>query len=385
VTPTEIILITIAIGTIALVPIVIVLAVRSYRYWEQHNQNHGFLYEFSKDFAAPLLLVLLAGFLAYEFNVQRDAEGENERKAAILREIMTTRDGPDVAFFTAVGDRLTMHLRRYEKFQSFQSAGPMPRNDCQPESNAQKTALFDEFDERAIYFFYGMYRVARLDFLATRGFVLYPRIWMEEAFSRVTDKVIEDFMGVKEDDPGASAVEQAALYHYFGASRASYYTGSNTGSKRPDDPIPDLFKFNKMLENATQSTGEDPYVAELRKGFQDFRERLRNKCIPSQDIITSFEAIVGLDDYAFNTLFSKWYRQFHSDSHLPVEKLRNDPPEDFLRYPLDTFEFESDDPAQKKDAWEKERQKAWKAILDNLPDDFKDPILLQPAQRQRGQ
>jgi hypothetical protein len=377
---TQEILIATAIGTIALI-LIVVLGLWSYRYWEQHNHKHGFLYEFSKDFAAPLLLAFLGVFLAFEFNKnqqkqrdaeaanqqkQRDAEAENQRKAAILRDIMTTRDGPDVAFFTAVGDRLRVHLRRYEKFRSFQSAGPMPRNDRQPESDGQNTALFDEFDERAIYFFYGMYRVARLDFLTTKGYVLYPRIWMEEAFSRVTDKIIEDFMGVKEDDPGASAVEQAALYHYFGASGASYHTGS----KRPDDAFPDLFRFTKMLENATQSTSEDPYEAELRKGFQDFRERLRKKRIPSQEIITSFDAIIGLDDYAFNTLFSEWYKKQVSPD-LPVEKLHNTPPEEFLPYPLDTFEFKSNVPAQKKKEWDEERQKAWKTILNNLPDNFK--------------
>jgi hypothetical protein len=355
------ILITKAIGTIALI-LIIVLALWSYRYWEQHNHNHGFLYEFSKDFAGPLLLALLGVFLAYEFNRQRDAEAENQRKAAILRDIMTTRDGPDVAFFTAVGERLTVHLRRYEKFRSSQSAGPMPRNDCQPESDGQKTALFDE---RAIYFFYGMYRVARMDFLATKGYVLYPRIWMEEAYSRVTDKIIKDFMGSEEDDPCASPVEQAALYHYFGASKATYYTAS----KRPGDAFPDLFEFNKMLGDAAQSTcEEEPYVGELRKGFEAFQLRFEKK-FPSQEIITSFEAITGLDDYAFNTLFSKWYEQPSSD--LPVEKLPNTPPEDFLRYPLDTFKFKSHVPAQKKKEWDEERQKAWKTILNNLPDDFK--------------
>jgi hypothetical protein len=360
------ILITTAIGTIALI---LVLAIWSYRYWEQHDHKHGFLYEFTKDFAAPLLLAILGVFLAFEFNSQRDAEAENQRKAAILRDIMTTRDGPDVAFFTAVGDRLMVHLRRYEKFRSFQSAAPMPRNDCQPESDAQKTALFDE---KAIYFFYGMYRVARMDFLATKGYVLYPRIWMEEAFSRVTDKIIEDFMGTGEADLCASPVEQAALYHYFGASKATYYTSS----KRPGDAFPDLFEFNKMLGDAAQCTGEEePYWGELRKGFEAFQRRLEKK-FPSQEIITSFEAITGLDDYAFNTLFSEWYspritrnKQFHSNP--PVERLLNTPPEDFLRYPLDTFEFKSNVPAQKKKEWDEERQKAWKTILDNLPDDFK--------------
>ena len=357
-------------GLVATVLWITLAASSAHRYWNRarpsrHDRDekddsehkHGFWYEFTKDFAAPLLLAILGVGLAYEFNVQRDAEAENQRKAAILRDIMTTRDGPDVAFFTAVGERLTVHLRRYEKFSRSQDHSNVGED-------AEKAALFDE---RAIYFFYGMYRVAWTDFVATKGYVLYPRVWMEEAFLRVTKNVIKDFMCSKEDDLSASAVEQAALYHYFGASRATYHSGSRS----PEEPVSDLFKFNHMLEDAETCGGAKPYEAELLKGFHNFQERLKKGCIQPEQIITSFEAIEGLDDYAFNTLFSDWYKQFGSDDDLPVE-VPNEPPEDFLPYPLDNFIFKSDVPAQKKKEWEAERQKAWEAIVENVPDYFKD-------------
>jgi hypothetical protein len=268
--------------------------------------------------------------------------------------MMTTRNGPDVAFFTAVGEQLTVHMRRYEKFQ-----------------NAPDKTIFGKdwerkaiFDERAIYFFYGMFRVARTDFLATKGYVLYPRIWMEEAFARITDSVIKDYMCCEEDAPKASPIEQAALYHYFGASKAMYHAGS----KAADEPLPDLFQFSQMLDDAGKP-GAPAYVVELSKGFQDFENRLRSGCIDRREIITSFEAIVGLDDYAFNTLFSEWYQQFRANP--PTTQLPSEPPLEFLPYTLDTFESESDIPDQKKKEWCEERQRAWQIILDNCPNEFK--------------
>jgi hypothetical protein len=359
--PTENILIAIALGAIAVTLIGLALRrplQRERRHWDKHDHKHGFWYEFIKDFAAPVLLALLGIFLGYQFNKQRDTEAENQRKAAILRDMMTSRNGPDVAFFTAVGDRLTVYLRRYQKFHEGKDG---------TEKETAKDALVDE---RAIYFFYGMFRVARMDFLATKGYVLYPRVWMEEAFSRITDSIIKDFMGGDEDSLTVSPSEEAALYHYFGASRATYHTGS----KHPEDSIPDLFDFTAKLDGAERDVAasrpiEDKHVAELLHGFQNFQLRLHDKCIHSQQIITSFEAIVGLDDYAFNTLFSNWYQQFYPQP--PVTDLPEMPPAEFLPFPLDTFEFISTNPAGKKADWCRARISAWNTILHNLPDELK--------------
>jgi hypothetical protein len=344
-------------GVAALVGTVLLIAaaaLKDHQHWSEHHEKHGFWYEVTKDFVGPLVIAGAGLYFGYQLEKQRGLEAENQSKATILRQMMTGRDGPDVAFFTAVGERPTVHLRRYEKFSCSQDHSNVGED-------AEKAALFDE---RAIYFFYGMYRVAWTDFLATKGYVLYPRVWMEEAFLRVTKNVIKDFMCSKEDDLSASAVEEAALYHYFGASRATYHSGSRS----PEEPVSDLFGFNHMLEDAETCGGAKPYEAELLKGFHNFQERLKK--IQPEEIITSFEAIEGLDDYAFNKLFSDWYKkQFHPD--LPVE-VPNEPPEDFLSYPLDNFIFKSDVPDQKNKEWEAERQKAWEAILKNLPDDFKE-------------
>jgi hypothetical protein len=298
----------------------------------------------------------LGVFLAYQFEKQRDAEAENQRKAAILQDMMTTRNGPDVAFFTAVGDRLTIHLRRYEIYRDARSDPNL----------AKQYESMELFDERAIYFFYGMFRVARVDFLATKGYVLYPRVWMEEAFARITESVINEFAGSAENTLDVSPIEQAALYHYFGASNATYHTGS----KRADTSFPDVFEFNRLLTAAEQSKPPEPHIGELLKAFQNFQRRLRDKPIDSKRLITSFEAIIGLDDYAFNTLFSEWYKQVRSEPP-PVAHLPKAPPEDFLSYPLDSFKFKSANSTDRTNEWGEERKRAWQIILDNVPDELK--------------
>jgi hypothetical protein len=316
------------------------------------SDRHRGVYEWCKDFATPLLVVFVGTCLTYLSNQQQ----KHESKDAILREMMTKGNGPDVAFFTAVGQRLTVHLQQYERFDAQAKTKGT-------EQEAAKKALFDE---KAIYFFYGMFRVAVLDFLATKGYVLYPRIWMEEAFRGLRNGVVKEFIGHEERDDDFPE-EEAALYRYFGASKATYHAGS----KRPNEPIPDLFEFALILGDAPPvETGKGPYyalqVTELREGFQRFQRRLHERKIEPQKIITAFEAMVGLDDYAFNTLFSHWYQQFKPD---PPVRIRPDPPEDFLPYPIP--DFRPIVPTQENKEWAAEREKAWELIFKNVPPDLR--------------
>lgn len=316
------------------------------------NNKHGRFYEFCKDFATPLLVFAVGSWLTYLSNQQQ----KHESKDAILREMMTKGNGPDVAFFTAVGERLTVHLQRYERFRESQvkSAG---------EAGTAEKALFDE---KAIYFFYGMFRVAVMDFLATKGYVLYPRIWMEEAFRGLRNDIVEEFIGHKESQD-AFPEEEAALYRYFGASKATYHAGS----KGPNEPIPDLFEFALILGDAPPPESEKGryhalQVIELQNGFSRFQTRLRERQIHPQKIITTFEAMVGLDDYAFNTLFSHWYSQFKPG---PPVKIRSVPPEDFLPYPVGVFRLIAN-PHENKE-WAEERKRAWTLIFRNVPPELR--------------
>jgi hypothetical protein len=300
--------------------------------------------------AGPLILAVVGFWLGLELDRQREAGSKSESKAAVLREMMTGRNGPDVAFFTALGEQLTIHLERYHKLRN----GPHQAGVTDEEMN--KSALFDE---KAIYFFYGMFRAARVDFLATKGFILYPRIWMEVAFDRLTKRIIECFAGMKEQEVRPfSGEEQAALYRYFGASRAMY----STGNRRSSEPIPDLFEFALLLDKPPQSD-DMPHLADLRRGFAEFQGRLRDPSFKSVEIIAAFDAIVGLDDYAFNTLFSTWYEKFDSK---PAVDLPEEMPKDFLPYPLG--HVEGIDPGE----WKKERQRAWDEFAQVLPGEIQE-------------
>jgi hypothetical protein len=337
--------------------VVVLASLHAHRYWKAHKK-HSFWYEFSKDFASPFLLAVLGGFLAYQFEKQRDREAENERKAAILREMMTTRNGPDVASFTAIGYQLTVHLQRYKRFLKEADESRMVDRE---RKNLDEKALFDE---KAIYFFYGMFRVARADFLATKGYVLYPRLWMEVAFDRLTSHVINRLMCMDERELQASPEEEAALYRYFGASRAMYSSSRNSNLR-----VPDLSEFAHLVGKqealmAPTTPDDDAMYGALRTGFTAFQDRLRSGCIKPDEIIAALEAIEGLDDYAFNTLFSKWYGKFQkAEVALDLPKAA---PSEFLPYPLERFE-----PQREVPTWDVERQKAWKEIDEVVPTELK--------------
>ena len=302
--------------------------------------------------AGPLIIAIVVFFLGLQVDKQRVAGAASESKAAVLREMMTARNGPDVAFFTALGEQLTIHLQRYDKLKA-----PAKPGFTEEEMNKSKL-----FDEKALYFFYGMYRAARVDFLATKGFILYPRIWMETAFDRLTKHIIEHFAGMEEREVQPfSGEEQAALYRYFGASRAMY----STGNRHSVEPIPDLFEFALLLDRPPQSD-DMPHLADLRQGFERFQKRLRDNKLKSDEMIAAFDAIVGVDDYAFNTLFSDWYKKFSPIPDTAVD-LPNVMPGDFLPYPL----AREDGKAANDQNWQAERKAAWDEIVKVVPDKLK--------------
>jgi hypothetical protein len=340
-------------GLVALFLAILAALLRpAYRYWTEHDHKHGFGYEVAKDFFSPLLLAVIGFGFAVQLNRQQVITAENQSKEAALREMMTSRNGPDVAFFTAVGIQLNIHLRRYERFLAAQKAGKV---DKQAEDAAA-------FEKKATYFFYGMYRVAIIDFSATKGYVLYPRIWMEQAFEGLNHGFAKQFAPEAVDS--AHPEEEAALYRYFGAMKATYHTGT----KRADEGFPDLFEFTSLMDKTPIAPGSSAHylamVASLREGFSRFEKRLDSPQFHPHDAILGVEAMIGLDDYAFNAVFSKWYQQFDPEPPTELSKFLTDPPDDFLRYQLydfdDTFGV----------VWCTERQQAWRLLLEKV-----DPAL----------
>src|SRR2546421_359346 len=118
--------------------VMVVVGIFVWRRARHLEERDEFWYEVCKDFVGPIFVAILGFWVATQFEEQHVTSS----KEAALREMMTTRNGPDVAFFTAVGERLTVHLQRYEKLRLKEIQG-------KPE-DLEKAKLFDE---RAIYFF----------------------------------------------------------------------------------------------------------------------------------------------------------------------------------------------------------------------------------------
>jgi uncharacterized membrane protein YraQ (UPF0718 family) len=140
--------------------------------WERNNHQHGFSFHFTKDVVIPLftptIIAILGIWFTYLSDRQRNSDAENQKQAEIMRDFVTNRNRPDVAFFTAVGTQLTIHLQRYQKVRGQPEAKELKKEAL--EKFLDKNALFDE---TAAYFFSGMFRVALIDFYATKGYVLY--------------------------------------------------------------------------------------------------------------------------------------------------------------------------------------------------------------------
>ena len=68
-----------------------------------------------------------------------------------------------------------------------------------------------------------------------------------QAFEELNHGIVADFIGTKEQ-LNLHPEEEAALYRYFGAMKASYHTGT----KPADEAFPDLFEFNLILERASK-------------------------------------------------------------------------------------------------------------------------------------
>lgn len=299
------------------------------------------------------------------------AREDGQKKAEVMRDFVVTRNRPDVAFFTAVGLRLTIHLRRYESIRAEASKNKL--------TDQALSKYLDEkgaFEERALYFFAGMYRASLVDFYATQGYVLYPRIWMEESFDTIANSIVTQLMGGSEDSISVSAEEQAAIYKFFGTLKATYHSkrdpDKETAPENPNSAAPkrgfakevgqDLFEFNLLFSE--QREYKDPYFAKcietLKDGFGRFRARLREGKIRAQDVILACETLVGIDDYAFNTLFSSWYQQFEGPVPVVLKEVRKAPAH-FLPFPIQNFEGT-------KESWEAEREKAWNLILSSIPE-----------------
>src|SRR6202035_3481837 len=283
--------------------------------------------DFWRFAGVPLATPVLVAAFGIVFSLLSDANYDHQKKGELLREVVASKDRPDIAFITAVGDQLVSRLKSRDKIIASEKTadnniGPAARSDLQ---RAQT------FEERAVYFFYGMFHSALIDFHASKGYQLYPRLWMEEAFFQLTNRVNELANGGQDETHTyQSEIELSALYKYFGAAAATFKNITD----RPGEPTKAavLFDFNLMLDRVERRT--DPSLANdqyqihledtLRKGCERFQARLNSGAINVQQLELTIATITALDDYGFNKLFATWYQG--PDSPNEVKSLDSEIP-----------------------------------------------------------
>lgn len=315
--------------------------------------------------ATPIVVASLGIMYTALSDAQRISDRNGQKKAELLREMVATKDRPDVAFLTAVGDQLVLRLNRRDALLKDKS-GQL--------TAAQKLERLS-YEERAAYFFYGMFHVAIVDFYASKGYKLYPRLWMEEAFSGLSDQVTSlVYGGHDETSLAVPKFEEDALYNYFGAAAATFKNITESQGQPTKAAL--VFDFNLMLDHEIRRPDLplDRYQLkvdqEIREGCARFQGRLNSSGpdrINVEELELTIAAIEALDDYAFNKLFAIWYQgsgdaspeEVRSLSSEIPAKIRREPPRDYLFYPLRGW--------KDKDI----RAETWKLIYANVPVTFR--------------
>jgi hypothetical protein len=312
----------------------------------------------------PIIVAVLGVVFGVVSNATQQHEYENQKKLELLREVLASKDRPDVAFLTAVSDKLVMVLNRRQEIILRQHGTSISQDERQRLQAAQ------HFEEQAAYFFFGMYHSALIDFYASKGYKLYPRLWMERAFDGLAARVDTLVFGADGSSPDVSGPEESALYEYFGEAAATYKTITERPGESRKTAV--LLDFSLMLDR-TEETGSppDPYrdhlERTLQEGWATFKGRLDPgpRALDVRELELTVAAISALDDYAFNKLFAVWYQGRGSPAE--VESLSDefpgtispDPPKEFLFYPLRGWGDQDI------------RYETWKIIFDQVPAKFK--------------
>jgi hypothetical protein len=308
------------------------------------------LWKWLKDLIIPLVTpvaVLLMGSL---FAIQSEQRAHSERQASeqrneaerreseqralierqtsIMREMMASGDRRDTSSLIAVDTQLRMHLQRYEN--------------CRQENKETK------FDEEAAFFFYGMHRAALINLHATKGNIVFPRLWMEDAFEDTATHVVTLFLGGDERDPAVSPEAEAVIYEYFGtAPEAGRVVGEHAGHL---GARPLLLHFHQLLENKQNLSDRIAAneVKILKREFRKFQEQLKNQEI-REEVILALVAMNDLVGYAYNSLFAKWYG-------VDLKEIPTAPPCDL---PLELFSASQTEVSKEEQAV---HQEAWKLM-----------------------
>jgi hypothetical protein len=183
-----------------------------------------------------------------------------------------------------------------------------------------------------------------INLAATEGNLVFPRIWMEEAFDELAENVVVRIRGAEEYDPSISAEGEAITYQYFGG----YASGKST-----DRPLPSLFAFHWLLHgvNITSHQVSAIEADALQREYQRFRERLRTDQFNAHEVMMNLRAMRALSTYAYNNTFAEWYGFEREPFEAKASRMA---PKYFMR------------------SWEtKEREATWQLILKGVPEKFR--------------
>src|SRR5258706_6860272 len=96
-------------------------------------------YNFTKDVLVPVSTPLVVAIIGVVFTLQSEEQQKSDQQTAVMREIMVSQDRHDTAFLIAVDTQLASHLRRLQAHKPI-------------------TDPYTNFDEEAVFFFYGLHR-----------------------------------------------------------------------------------------------------------------------------------------------------------------------------------------------------------------------------------
>jgi hypothetical protein len=287
-----------------------------------------------KDIVVPLVTPIVVVLLGVGFGLisenQKARDHDSQKKAELLREVVASKDRPATASLTAIGTKLILSLNRRARILELIS------DKSTSEYKRRELADQERFEDRAAYFFFGMFHASLINFQTrSMGYQLYPRLWMREAFRRLGDRVDELVLGAEESSPEVSGIEESALYANFGAAAARYKNYSEIARA----PTNVLFDFNLMLDKSKKSDLEEA----LSRGYESFKKRLATSTLNAgnfKQLKLTIAALIALDEYAFNKLFAAWDlgsdKPSEVDCFSPEIKalMPQKQPCDYLPYPL---------------------------------------------------
>lgn len=290
----------------------ILLVVLLYGIFHKSNSTE---FDHIKDVVVPVITPLVIVTLGFVFTLQSEKRQRHEtelqyqqqradQQIAVMREMMVSQDRRDISTILAIDTQMAVHVRRLQ-------------------ANSPIVDSYTNFDEEALFFFFGLHQMAMVNVWASKGNVIFPRLWMANAFEALLENVLTNVYGTDYMDPALNPKIEAVMYKYFAGT-----VSDNSGTKTP----PLLMDFHNLLENNQDARLTREETDTLVYAFHQFQNRLHKNKIRKDELINDLLAANGLVEYSYLGIFSDWYQlpQYSAD-FIPIElPLPSMPPPAFI-------------------------------------------------------